>query len=236
MLTQAITLKAASTPTTAPENSPDELLFQCSGSEIVPKKSLVQLPSRNTTTTTSNNTTSSNPIFVVSAIEGVIASLKSLAGELDRPVYGLQCTKDAPLESIAEFADFYVKQMRQVQRQGPYSLVGYSFGALVAFEMALQLESAGETVNLTLLDGSPEYVTLHCQTIGKKAGLELEADGVRKALAYFTRQLNSSIGFLKVGVWRCLLGCLFAGVARDYTIAIYVKRTRRGVYLQKTAE
>ena len=183
---------ASPTATAVPDNSPDALLFQCSGAEIVPKKSLVQLETRNAT---------GAPIFVVSAIEGVIGSLKSLANELERPVWGLQCTRDAPLESIGEFAEFLVKQVREVQKQGPYSIVGYSFGALVAFEMALQLEIAGEKVNLTLVDGSPEFITLHTQTIGKQTGTiteSLEADGTRKALAYFTRQLNSNIGFLKV--------------------------------------
>ncbi|XP_003423914.1 fatty acid synthase [Nasonia vitripennis] len=176
---------------TAAENGPDQLLFQCSGNEIVPKKSLVQLETRKSV---------GEPIFVVAAIEGIVNSLKSLASEIERPVYGLQCTKDAPLESIGELAEFYVKQMTEVQKKGPYTLVGYSFGALVAFEMALQLESLGETLNLTLLDGSPEFISLHTQTIGKQTesvSEKLEADGVRKALAYFTRQLNSNVGFLK---------------------------------------
>ena len=191
-----LTASAATTTTAAAaENGPDELLFQCSGSEIVPRQCLVQLESRD------KKQTADSAIFVVSAIEGVIGSLRSLASELDRPVWGLQCPKDAPLESIGEFAEFCVRKMRDVQKRGPYNLVGYSFGALVAFEMALQLELLGETVNLTLIDGSPEFITLHCHAIGKKAGQmseSLEADGTRKALAYFTRQMNSNIGFLKV--------------------------------------
>ena len=173
-------------------SSPDGLLFQCSGNEIVPRKSLIKLETRSP---------NGNPVFVVSAIEGVIASLKVLASEIARPVWGLQCTKDAPLESISEFAAHCVKQIREVQAKGPYTILGYSFGALVAFEMALQLEITGEQVVLTLLDGSPEFITMHTKTIGKQAGPvaeSLEADGRRKALAYFIRQMNSSVGFLKV--------------------------------------
>ncbi|XP_014215720.1 fatty acid synthase [Copidosoma floridanum] len=178
-------------PVAEEPGSHDGFLFQISGAEIVPKQSLIQLETRKAVGT---------PIFVVSAIEGVIASLKSLASELERPVWGMQCTKDAPLESIPEFAKFNVKMMKEVQKQGPYTLVGYSFGALVAFEMALQLETLGETVNLTLIDGSPEFITLHTRTIGKQAEQiteSLEDDGLKKALAFFIRQLNSTVGFLK---------------------------------------
>jgi fatty acid synthase len=191
----AVTVAAVTTSatTTSPtESGPAELLFQCLGTEIVPKKSLLQLETRDT---------KGQPIFVVSAIEGVIASLKGLAGELAMPVWGLQCTKDSPLDSIGSLAKFYVRRMQEVQARGPYNLIGYSFGALVAFEMALQLENLGEDVRLNLLDGSPQFITLHCQTIGKQIGQiteSLEDDGTRKALAYFTRQLNSNIGFLKV--------------------------------------
>ncbi|XP_058792836.1 fatty acid synthase [Phymastichus coffea] len=182
---------SVNTVSSSTESGPDDMLFQLSGSEIVPKETLLKLNTRKS---------EGIPIFVVSAIEGVIASLKSLAQELDRPVYGLQCTKNAPLGTITEFAQFNVKQMKEVQKQGPYRLVGYSFGALVAFEMALQLEQMSEQVNLTLIDGSPEFITQHCQTIGKQTkqnSENLEADGTRKALAFFTRQMNSNIGFLK---------------------------------------
>ena len=174
------------------ENEPHQFLFQCSGTEIVPTKSLIQLQSKGKT---------GEPIFVIHAIEGVVSSLKSLASELTRPVWGLQCTKDAPLDSITDLAAYYIKEMKTVKKQGPYDIIGYSYGTCVAFEMALQLEKAGETAILTLLDGSPDFITLHTQLIGKLAGKissEVENDRYRKALAFFTRQINSDISFLKV--------------------------------------
>ncbi|CAN7947373.1 unnamed protein product, partial [Ixodes pacificus] len=46
----------------------------------------------------------------------------------------------------------------EVQPQGPYHIVGYSFGATLAFEMAVQLQGAGVPVgSLVLLDGAPHY-------------------------------------------------------------------------------
>lgn len=49
--------------------------------------------------------------------------------------------------------------MKTVQSEGPYRLSGFSFGATVAIEMALQLEDANAVVeNLILLDGSHKII------------------------------------------------------------------------------
>lgn len=178
----------------AAEDAPDKLLYQFTGTEIMPKETLVQLDSKSKT---------GIPIFVVHAIEGAVLSLKTLANELNRPVWGLQCTSDAPLKSLMDLAAFYKKKIKAVQSKGPYSIVGYSFGAAVAFEMALQLESAGEKVNLTLLDGSPAYITSHSQSIAKQyhSSETTNADnGLEPALAFFAMQFKPDINFIKVNI------------------------------------
>ncbi|XP_066589497.1 fatty acid synthase [Prorops nasuta] len=182
---------AATNNQPALSESPENLLFQFSGTEMVPTDPLIPLP-------TSKNT--GEKLFLVHAIEGVVASLKTLTNELERPVWGLQCTKDAPLESIPDLASFYVKMMKKIQKSGPYHLCGYSFGACVAFEMALQLEATGENVVLTLLDGSPDFINLHCKTIGKQAnpnGDDLTTEGFKKSVAYFAKQFNPELNYVK---------------------------------------
>jgi len=52
---------------------------------------------------------------------------------------------------IEDMAAHYIKALRVVQPQGPYWLGGYSFGGLVAFEMAQQLHSQGQRVALLAL-------------------------------------------------------------------------------------
>jgi thioesterase domain-containing protein/acyl carrier protein len=54
----------------------------------------------------------------------------------------------------------YVEELRHIQREGPYQLIGYSFGGVIAYEMARQLLASGERVNfLGLLDTpAPGYV------------------------------------------------------------------------------
>ncbi|MEU9305140.1 amino acid adenylation domain-containing protein, partial [Streptomyces sp. NPDC048269] len=70
----------------------------------------------------------------------------------DHPIYALQARGFSEPghipESMEAIAADYVEQIRRVQPSGPYHLVGWSFGALVAHVMATQLQSAGEEVAL----------------------------------------------------------------------------------------
>jgi thioesterase domain-containing protein len=45
----------------------------------------------------------------------------------------------------------YLREIRMLQSEGPYFLGGFSFGGLVAFEMAQQLQKQGEDVALLIL-------------------------------------------------------------------------------------
>jgi thioesterase domain-containing protein len=63
-----------------------------------------------------------------------------------QPVYGIRDVGDDLARPIAEIAAEHVAALREVQPHGPYYLAGWSFGGFVAYEMALQLESRGETV------------------------------------------------------------------------------------------
>ena len=56
-----------------------------------------------------------------------------------------------PHETIEETAAYYIQEMRTVQRHGPYLLCGLSFGGIVAYEIARQLEVAGEQIALLVL-------------------------------------------------------------------------------------
>ncbi|HKH45402.1 MAG TPA: non-ribosomal peptide synthase/polyketide synthase [Thermoanaerobaculia bacterium] len=104
------------------------------------------------------------PLFCVHALGGEVLFYYRLARELgtDQPVYGLQARPldgqaQAPQATIEEMAAEYLQAVRSVQPAGPYLLAGYSFGGIVAFEMARQLTDSGEEVALlALLDqGAP---------------------------------------------------------------------------------
>ena len=58
--------------------------------------------------------------------------------------------------SIEGMASALLSRIKEVQGTGPYRLGGYSFGGLIAYEIAQQLQRAGEEVEyLFLLDPTP---------------------------------------------------------------------------------
>ncbi|MFF7474804.1 non-ribosomal peptide synthase/polyketide synthase [Streptomyces sp. NPDC008092] len=76
------------------------------------------------------------------------------------PIYGLQArglTGYAELPgSIEEMAADYAAQIRSVQPEGPYHLLGWSFGGVLAHAVAVRLQDEGATVGLlAILDGYP---------------------------------------------------------------------------------
>src|SRR5690606_25071739 len=59
--------------------------------------------------------------------------------------------REPSARSIEEFAHRYVREIRAVQPQGPYHLLGWSFGGLIAEAMAVELAAAGERVGVVAL-------------------------------------------------------------------------------------
>jgi thioesterase domain-containing protein/acyl carrier protein len=103
------------------------------------------------------------PLFLVHPVGGDISSYMELARVVGagRPVYALQPVtsaldaEDRHPPTMEELAAQYLAAMRQVQAGGPWLLSGWSFGAVLAYEMARQIESSGETVALLALIDPP---------------------------------------------------------------------------------
>ncbi|MFE0738809.1 amino acid adenylation domain-containing protein [Streptomyces sp. NPDC058855] len=97
------------------------------------------------------------PLFCVHPGTGVGWAYAGLARHLgpDQPLYALQARALSDPghrpESVEEMADAYLERIRQVQPWGPYRLLGWSFGGLVAHTMAVRLREAGERVELLAL-------------------------------------------------------------------------------------
>ncbi|MFJ5157269.1 alpha/beta fold hydrolase, partial [Streptomyces sp. NPDC088353] len=95
------------------------------------------------------------PLFCVHPAGGLSWVYSGLMKHIgaDRPLYGIQARgladPSATLpRSIEEMAADYVDQVRGVQPNGPYHLLGWSLGSLVVHAMATQLRAAGEEVGL----------------------------------------------------------------------------------------
>ncbi|MEU9043685.1 MULTISPECIES: amino acid adenylation domain-containing protein [unclassified Kitasatospora] len=100
------------------------------------------------------------PLFCVHPAAGISWVYSGLLRHLgpEQPVYGLQARglRGGAPASVAEIAEDYVRQIRAVRPAGPYHLLGWSFGAVVAQEMAVRLQAEGAEVGLlALLDGAP---------------------------------------------------------------------------------
>jgi amino acid adenylation domain-containing protein len=97
------------------------------------------------------------PFFCVHPVGGNVLCYYELANSLrpDQPFYGLQARGlhdgQTPLTRVEEMAASYIEALRSQQSHGPYFLGGWSLGGVFAFEMAQQLQEAGETVGLLAL-------------------------------------------------------------------------------------
>ena len=97
---------------------------------------------------------SKTPLFMVHGVSGNVLNFSEFSNCMrpGRPVYGVQSQaldrSGNPLTSVEEMAAYYVREVREKQPVGPYAIMGYSFGSLVAYEMAQQLHAAGERIAL----------------------------------------------------------------------------------------
>ncbi len=97
------------------------------------------------------------PFFCVHGVGGNVVGFRDLARHMgpDQPFYALQPQgldgKRPCLTSVGEMAERYIREIRRIQPEGPYRIGGYSFGGLVAYEMAQQLRAQEREVSLLAL-------------------------------------------------------------------------------------
>jgi amino acid adenylation domain-containing protein len=102
------------------------------------------------------------PLFLLHPGSGSVFAYLDLVRRLEtgRSVYGLQAQGidpgqrgQEPLREVEQMAERYLEEIRTVQARGPWHLAGWSFGGLVAFEMARRLRLQGEEIaQLVLID------------------------------------------------------------------------------------
>jgi acyl-CoA synthetase (AMP-forming)/AMP-acid ligase II/thioesterase domain-containing protein/acyl carrier protein len=113
------------------------------------------------------------PLFFTPSVSGEAFFWKPLAQHLgdDQPIWSFQLPREEngvriPFRDIETMAAYFVDELKRAQRDGPYCLGGYSFGAPVALEMAQQLWARGDRVALlAIFDG--ELSSASPQTIGR---------------------------------------------------------------------
>ena len=96
----------------------------------------------------------SPPVFIIPGLGGTVAGLFPMTRRMTYPgaVIGIQARglagEDPPHATVEAMAVEYLREVKARQPDGPYCLCGYSFGGLVAFEMARRLRESGDEVSL----------------------------------------------------------------------------------------
>ena len=88
------------------------------------------------------------PLFCVHPADRSVMGYVNLVRHLgtEQPVYGIRDLGDDLSRPVARIAAEHVAAVRAVQPEGPYHLLGWSFGGYVAYEMAVQLRHQGQQV------------------------------------------------------------------------------------------
>jgi amino acid adenylation domain-containing protein len=155
------------------------------------------------------------PIFLVHGIGGNILSFRSLAQYLDpaQPVYCIQSKgldgKQSPLTNVAKMAAHYLNELRQVQPEGPYLLGGFSFGGIVAFELARQLIAAGQEVLLLAMFDTSARINKEGYSTAERVRLHFEnlrALSIKGKLEYLRRRAITARRKINSVKWRIING------------------------------
>jgi amino acid adenylation domain-containing protein len=82
------------------------------------------------------------PLFCLPSVPGSALLYRQIVKHLDyaQPVYGIEVSQDVLLKPLQEMASHYVNEIRKVLPEGPFFIIGFSAGGVMAFEMAQQLQ------------------------------------------------------------------------------------------------
>jgi len=162
--------------------------------------------------------------------------------DIDKPIYGLRYALGAPPGSSISFpptierlATHYIEQLFLAQQNGPYFLIGHSWGGLVAYEMAQQLTSLKQDVAIVFLSDTfcPELL-VKSLPIGKQIAdflLITPTEFMKRLKAYFKswkRFIRNKVAFYFRGSNHYYVdrfnGELVAHITKKYTPKNYSGR------------
>lgn len=132
------------------------------------------------------------PFFFVHGLGGTVLRFHELARRMvpDQPFYGIQAVglngTQPCLNRVEDMTAHYLEQLIGIQPEGPYFLGGYSFGGLVALEMARCLIAKGQVVALlAMVDTYPGAPKSTGSLVGKFFSLS-----TRQKLAYLQKRIK----------------------------------------------
>jgi thioesterase domain-containing protein len=136
-------------------------------------------------------------------VTGVSWPYQILGSHLDSPIIGIQQTQRddqiAP-RSIREMAANYADTIQATHPTGPYRLLGWSFGGVLAHAVAVELQRRGGVVaRLVLLDAEPGLNSMATQAVDRSQ-LDLvlgESAGHETLLDQMVHNFNANVGLYR---------------------------------------
>ena len=155
-------------------------------------------------------------VFITHGIGSNVLELSQLVRHIqtDHAIYGLQARGidgvDEPHERIEDMAEYFLDFVRERQPLGPYILIGYSMGGMVALEMAQRLRKNGEKVDLlAMVEAYPDRPFLP----------------MNQRLGIYARVLNKHLSNLR----QLPLRDVMSYISRSSFRAEFISRNRLGV-------
>ncbi len=136
---------------------------------------------------------SKTPLYIVHGAGLHVLMFQMLASHMDseQPIFALQARglngEAEPLNRMEDIAAHYINEILEQNPDGPYALAGYSFGGLIAFEMAKQLKAMGKEVKMLAM-----FDTI----VRKDITNEKEAESYYKKLATLGKKVAWNISSL----------------------------------------
>lgn len=148
-----------------------------------------------------NDIKEGRPIFFLPPIEGTFELLQVLAQKLNRPAIGLNWTLElVKLKSIEEASNYFLERTKKfVTSDESLDLVGYSFGSVLAYDMALQLQQTQNrnNVKLLFLDASPIHLFITTEQYRYVSQANDEDSKFIEALVIFLIQI-ASVNYVQI--------------------------------------
>ncbi|XP_055643690.1 fatty acid synthase-like [Toxorhynchites rutilus septentrionalis] len=129
-----------------------DLLLRSLGDEEFSGETLLRLSSR---------ANEGRPILIIPGIEGVAGKIwRTFASDLNAPIYILQTLHTVDIHTIPAIVDHLMEGLDEhiLSRFASHTIVAYSFGTLLALEIAKRLQGTQQTGKLILLDGAPNFL------------------------------------------------------------------------------
>jgi thioesterase domain-containing protein len=173
------------------------------------------------------------PLFCVHAVSGSAYAYTGLLRQLDpqQPVYGFEAPGfddgRTPVRSLPELSAEYMSLLQAALPDGPYQLLGWSMGGVLAFDMAQHLLAAGGDVTMLVLIDSAvptkgplptEKAMLRKFLHDLMSAARIPQDGVDELFALFPDTTDPAAVFAAVETG----GTLPAEIDTDFLASRYV--------------